>query len=88
MDWPGNLGVDFDGWSFVGTALFPSKIFPTHSPGPVSDQWVSCGGDKKIDLPIKIRAITVGMNRYKLDLLDFKETDRTILIRDVAGIEE
>ena len=48
----------------------------------------SCGGDKKIDLPIKIRAITVGMNRYKLDLLDFKETDRTILIRDVAGIEE
>ena len=46
------------------------------------------GGDKKIDLPIKIRAITVGMNRYKLDLLDFKETDRTILIRDVGGIEE
>lgn len=88
MDWPGNLGVDFDGWSFVGTALFPSKVFPTHSPGPVSDQWVSCGGDKKIDLPIKIRAITVGMNRYKLDLLDFKETDRTILIRDVGGIEE
>jgi len=28
------------------------------------------------------------MNRYKLDLLDFKETDRTILIRDVGGIEE
>ncbi len=88
MDWPGNLGVDFDGWSFIGTALFPSTVFPTHSPGPVSDQWVSCGGDKKIDLPIKIRAITVGMNRQKLDLLDFKEADRTILIRDVAGIEE
>ena len=88
MDWPGNLAVDFDGWSFVGTALFPGKIFPTHSPGPVSDQWVSCGGDKKIDLPIKIRAITIGMNRWKLDLLDFKEADRTILIRDVAGIEE
>lgn len=88
MDWPGNLAVDFDGWSFVGTALVPGNIFPTHSPGPVSDQWVSCGGDKKIDLPIKLRGITVGMNRWKLDLLDFKEADRTILIRDVTGLEE
>ena len=38
------------------------------------------GGDKKIDLPVKIRAITVGMNRTKLDLLDFKESAPSILI--------
>lgn len=63
LDWPGNLAVNFDGWSFVGTPLFHTNLYPTHSPGPISEQWVSCGGDKKIDLPIKIRAITVGMNR-------------------------
>ena len=88
MDWPGNLAVDFDGWSFVHTALSQTSLMNDHSPGPVSEQWVSEGGDKKIDLPVKIRAITVGMNRMKLDLLDFKESAPSILIGCVGGVEE
>ena len=88
MDWPGNLAVSFDGWGYVYQPLGRNTLVPTHSPGPASDQWVSEGGDKKIDLPIKIRAITVGMNRTKLDLLDFKPSSPAIRIRDVGGITE
>ena len=88
MDWPGNLAVNFDGWSYVYTSLFPNSLQNDHSPGPVSEQWVSEGGDKKIDLPIKVRAITVGMNRTKLDLLDFKPSAPAIRLRDVGGTED
>ena len=88
LDWPGNLSINFDGWCFIGTALRDTKLFNDHSPGPVSEQWVSCGGDKKIDLPIKIRAVSVGIYRHKLDLLDFKASDPAILLREICGIEE
>lgn len=85
MDWPGNLAVDFDGWSYVYQSLRPNTVLPTHSPGPVSEQWVSEGGDKEIQFPIKLRAVTVGMNRTKLDLLDFKPSVPSIRIKD-AGV--
>ena len=88
MDWPGNLAVSFDGWNFVYTALRATTLVNDHSPGPVSEQWVSEGGDKRIDLPIKVRAITVGMNRHKLDLLDFKPSAPAIRLKDVGGVEE
>ena len=88
MDWPGNLCVNFDGWGYVYQTLFPTDLVNDHSPGPHSDQWVSEGGDKKIDLPIKIRAITIGMNRHKLDLLDFKASEPSIRLKDVGGIEK
>ena len=88
MDWPGNLAVSFDGWGYVYTSLFPNSLMNDHSPGPVSEQWVSEGGDKKIDLPVKVRAITVGMNRHKLDLLDFKPSAPAIRLRDVGGTED
>ncbi|MEG2076383.1 MAG: hypothetical protein RRY34_07755, partial [Victivallaceae bacterium] len=88
MDWPGNLSVNFDGWNYVAQPLFRTALFNDHSPGPLSEQWVSEGGDKKIDLPIKVRAITVGMNRTKLDLLDFKPAAPSIRLKDVGGIEK
>jgi len=87
-DWPGNTSINFDGWCFVAQPLFPTNLFCNHSPGTVSEQWVSCGGDKKIDLPIKVRAVTVGMNRHKLDLLEFKDTEPSIMLRDFCGVEE
>ena len=88
MDWPGNLCIDFDGWGYVYQSLVPNKFVNDHSPGPYSDQWVSEGhGDKKIQFPIKVRAITVGMYRYKLDLLDFKATAPAIRLRDVGGAQ-
>ena len=89
MDWPGNLCVDFDGWGYVYQSLVPNKLVNDHSPGPVSEQWVSMGhGDKVMQYPIKVRAITVGMYRTKLDLLDFKPTAPTIRLRDVGGRSE
>ncbi len=88
QDWSGELAVNFDGWCFVATHLRPNTLFTTNSPGPVSDQWVSAGGDKKIDYPVKVRAITVGMNRTKLNLLDWSPADPVILLKDVTGIEE
>ncbi len=88
QDWSGELAVNFDGWCFVGTHLRPNKLFTTNSPGPVSDQWVSGGGDRKIDYPVKVRAVTVGMNRMKLNLLDWTPADPVILLKDITGICE
>ena len=87
-DWPGNTCVNFDGWCYVAQPLCATSLFCNHSPGPAKEQWVSCGGDKKIDFPIKVRAVTVGMNRHKLDLLDFKKTEPSILLRDFGGVAE
>ena len=89
MDWPGNLCVDFDGWGYVYQSLVPNKLVNDHSPGPISEQWVSEGhGDKVMQYPIKVRAITVGMYRTKLDLLDFKPSTPSIRLCDVGGRAE
>ncbi len=89
LDWPGNLCVNFEGWNMVAHPLRITSLFNDHSPGPVSDQWVSDGrGNKRIDLPVKVRAITVGMNRQKLDLLDFKPASTSIMLKDICGLEE
>ena len=87
MDWPGNLAVNFDGWGYVYSPLIRNTLVKTHSPGPVNGQWVSEGGDKKIDFPIKVRAITVGMNRQKLGLFGFSPSAPSIRLRDVGGTE-
>lgn len=88
LDWPGNLCVNFDGWCYVAHPLRDTKLFNDHSPGPVEEQWISCGGDKVIDLPVKVKAITIGMNRTKLDLLDFKASAPSIRLKNVGGAEE
>lgn len=88
MDWPGNLAVNFDGWSYVYTALRKTDLIPTHSPGSVNDQWMSCGGDKVIDYPISISAITVGMNRCQTSIFSFLKNPgpASIRIKDVGTI--
>ena len=88
LDWPGNISVNFDGWCFVALPLRNTKLFNDHSPGPVLEQWVSSGGNKKIDMPIKIRGLIVEMNRKPLDLIDFKDAKPVIRIKDISGIEE
>jgi hypothetical protein len=86
LDWPGNAAVNFDGWNFVALPLRDSNLFNDHSPGPVLEQWVSSGGDKKIDFPIKICALTVEMNRTPLDLIDFKKSNPVLALKNVSGI--
>lgn len=88
LDWPGHLSVNFDGWNFVALPLRDSTLFRDHSPGTVLEQWVSSGGDKKMEYPIKIRALMVEMNRKPLDLIDFKTVDPVIRLKDVSGIYE
>ena len=85
MDWPGLLAVNFDGWAYCYCALEENDLIVEHSPGAVSEQWVSEGGDKKIDFPVKLRAISVGMNRAKLDLLDCKPATNVLRFRDAGG---
>lgn len=88
LDWPGRLTVDFDGWNFIAFPLRETSLFTDRSPGPVSDQWVSSGGDKEIQYPIKVRAIIVDMNRKPLHLTGFTDASSAIRLRDVSGIYE
>ncbi|MBQ7722106.1 MAG: hypothetical protein IJT64_04280 [Kiritimatiellae bacterium] len=84
MDWPGNLCVNFDGWAYVYCPLRDTTLISERSPGPVVEQWSSEGGDKVIDFPIKLRAVSVGMNRSKLDLVDFKPASNVLRFKDVG----
>ena len=88
LDLPGNLAVNFDGWNFVSLPLRDTNLFNDHSPGPVQEQWISYGGDKKINYPIKVRALTVEMQRTPLNLIDFAKANPTIRLKDVSGIYE
>ena len=84
LDWPGNAAVNFDGWNFVALPLRDTPLFHDHSPGPVLEQWVSGGGNKTIDMPIKVRALIVEMNRQPLDLVDFKAAVPVIRLKDAS----
>ena len=88
MDWPGNLAVNFDGWSYCYCSLLDNSLIIERSPGTVAEQWVSEGGDKKLDFPVKLRAISVGVNRSKLDLIDFKPATNVLRFKDMGGTED
>ena len=91
QDWPCNLAVDFDGWSYVYTALTEHSYYTEHSVGLEKYQWISDEGphaNHVIDYPIKVRAITIPMSRNKLDLLDFKPSARSIRLCNIGGTEE
>ncbi len=88
LDWPGNLAVNFDGWSFVALPLHDTALFNDHSPGPVLEQWVSSGGNKRIDFPIQVTGLIVEMNRTPLELIEFKPAPTTIRLKDLGGIAE
>jgi len=89
-DWPGNMAVNFDGaWTVLAHPLRLNKLFNDHSPGPVSEQWVSMGnGNRKVDLPVKLRAVTVGMNRTGANIRGFDKIEPFILIKGIAGLKE
>ena len=82
LEW-GNwtMWVNFDGWSIVSCAF---------EKGPWEHAGMVGNGrpNGKVDFPIKVRAVTVEMNRRKLDLVDFKPTDTTIRLGDMVTSEE
>lgn len=74
-DWPGYTALSFDGWSDVYQYTDRNDYGMAISPGMRDEQWVSAtGGNKKIDWPVKLRAVTICVNRYKPTILGFVET--------------
>ena len=84
LDWPGNLALNFDGWSYVALPLRDTPLFNDHSPGPVLEQWVSGGGNKRIDYPIRLTGLIVELNRTALNLRDFESVPTTIRLKDLS----
>ena len=78
-NWP--MWVNFDGWSIASCAF---------ERGPWEPAGVVAGGkaNGRIDFPIKVRAVTVEMNRRKLDLVDFRPTDTTIRLGPIVTSDE
>lgn len=86
FDWPGNLAVNFDGWSYVCCSLQKNDWITEVSPGLLQEQWSPDGsGDKKIQYPLKLRAITVGMNRSKLNVTGFEPAANVLRFKDAGG---
>lgn len=85
-DWPEQASLNFDGWQFVEfpiTRDSPVKIF---SPGENEWQWQRDGekGNGKVDYPITITGLGVGMYPHALNLLEMEETPRSILLKDLS----
>ena len=88
FDWPGYLAVNFDGWSDVYQYTDENTANLAVSPGPRDEQWLSGGGNKKIDFPVKLRAIHVTMNRYKANILGFEPTVPSIRLKKVWALDK
>ena len=77
VDWQGTLCVDFDGWAFLwcrfeGGVKYEPETGLSCSPWEREDRGRSGTANGRIDFPIHVKAVTVGVNRTKLDLVDFK----------------
>ena len=85
LDWQGLLCVNFDGWCFVSVRLDHDGIKYSDATGLSNSPWAKEAGkgSKAIDFPVKLKAVTVGINREKLDLLDFKPTVPSIRLGPV-----
>ncbi|MDO4570578.1 MAG: hypothetical protein Q4D38_09365 [Planctomycetia bacterium] len=83
LDWPGFACVNFDGWNFVSLPLRKTDFYDAYGPGGAKSQWNAVGpGNRKMDGPLKIRAIYVEMYRNKLNLRDFSPTEPTLRLKD------
>ena len=85
-DWQGTLCVNFDDWAYVSCKL-PNNGGLAYSAetGLRTSPWY-CEvrkGNGTYDGPGRLTAITVGINREKLDLTDFKPTDTRVRLADV-----
>ena len=85
-DWPEQASINFEGWQFVEFPIngdSPVKVF---SPGENEWQWQRDGnaGNGKIDYPIKVTGLGVGMYPRVLNILEMEETRRDVLIKDLC----
>jgi hypothetical protein len=84
-DWPEKAALRFDGWKFVQMPLTKDSPVKIYSPGENEWQWQRDGdfGNGRIDYPITVTGLGVGMYPRVLNILEMEETPRTILIGDV-----
>ena len=87
-DWQGLLCVNFDGWAYVsckmpnnGGLAYDAETGLRNAPWYCETRGKGANG--KYDGPGRLTAITVGVNREKLDLVDFKPTDARVRLADV-----
>ena len=71
LEWGSEMWVNFDGWNILSCVLEREK---GNAPWDYSGLAPGGRSDGHFHFPIKIRSITVDMNRRKLDLTDFKPT--------------
>ena len=85
-DWPGLMGMGYDGWNFLQLPLTRSSPVKNHSPGDHNFQWTRDGsGNGKIDFPIKVTAVTVGQYGRTLNLLEMEEGSPSVRIGPVQA---
>lgn len=84
QDWPCQAALNFDGWNLLRFPLVQSS--PVHLPtaGDVSDQWLSSGGNRKIDYPIQLTGLVVSMTRKTLNLVEMVDVPTVVRFRDLC----
>lgn len=90
-DWPGNMSVNFDGWSFVRLPLTnQAKWEHNLYPDWVKNSWNrwldgNKGKNKKIDFPIRLSGVKVEFRHKTLVLNHLEDSDRVIRIKDITA---
>ena len=93
LDWQGLLCVNFDGWAYV-SCKFSGGLSYDRETGLANAPWsreATTPGrpaNNKIDFPVTLKALTVGINRMKLGLVDFKETVPSIRLGAVKVVKQ
>ena len=86
-DWPGYTALSFDGWGDVYQQTDRNDFGLAISPGDRGEQWCSAtGGNKRIDWPVKLRAVTVCVNRFKPTLLGFEPVKPSVRLKRVWSV--
>ncbi len=85
-DWPEKAAICFDGWKFIQMPLTKDSPVKIYSPGENEWQWQRDGefGNGRIDYPITVTGLGIGMYPRVLNILEMEETGRSILLKDVT----
>ena len=85
-DWPEKAAINFDGWRFVQMPLTKESPVKIYCPGENEGQWQRDGefGNGKIDFPITVTGLGVGMYPHVLNLVEMEESSPSILLKDLS----
>ena len=70
------------------TPVKENSIVTEKSPGSVHDgQWVSRGGNKKMDLPLKLKGFILYMPRRALGLVNMYDVNTVVRVAGAGALE-